>query len=404
MNDIVTVYVAELARRIKSRPFLVGLIVGVIAIACIIKLPALFAGSSQKLLIVAAPADASRASALLGSDYDVVGTLPPTPIDAALLTGHDAGSAVVISHRNGSIAIDIYAKDPGTISSDHVRRDLYPLAVAVATGWPQSRLQQIVNTPVEVHPVSSKFASSADSEVAHGIGFVLLFLLYLLILLNSTLVMSSVTEEKTSRIAELLVASVDPAALLAGKIGAATTLAFVQMVVWIAAVAALSLGGAPAASGGGRSAAAIAALLSGEAVNGTVVLAFVVFFILGLLQLSTCYAALASLISRTEDVGSVSLPLTLPVVLAFVIAINGLDAPDTPLVVGLSFVPLLSPFVMFARVAVSDVPLWQLTLSILINAVALGAIGWAAGKVYRVGMLLYGRAPNLKQVWSVIRS
>jgi ABC-2 type transport system permease protein len=115
-------------------------------------------------------------------------------------------------------------------------------------------------------------------------------------------------------------------------------------------------------------------------------------------------AGLGSLVNRTEDLGSVSIPVVMPVVFAFILAIVAIQVPDLPWIVGVSFLPLVSPFVMFARIAVTDVPIWQIVLCVAINVVALWAIAIAAGKLYRVGMLLYGRAPNLKQVWQVIRS
>jgi len=134
------------------------------------------------------------------------------------------------------------------------------------------------------------------------------------------------------------------------------------------------------------------------------VVAFLAFFIIGFLQLATLFAGAASLINRTEDLGSITFPLVMPVVAAFIIAIAALSSPDAPLAVVCSYVPLLAPFVMFARIAVSNVPLWQVAASVGINLVALYAIAVLAGKIYRVGMLLYGRSPSLRQVWSVIRS
>ena len=131
--------------------------------------------------------------------------------------------------------------------------------------------------------------------------------------------------------------------------------------------------------------------------------AFLIWFIIGFLQLSTLFAGAASLINRTEDLGSIAFPLVMPIVAAFLIAITGLAAPDSPLVVVCSYIPLLAPFVMFVRIAVSNVPLWQVAVSLAINLVALYLIAILAGKIYRVGMLLYGRAPSLRQVWSVIR-
>jgi ABC-2 type transport system permease protein len=115
-------------------------------------------------------------------------------------------------------------------------------------------------------------------------------------------------------------------------------------------------------------------------------------------------AGFASLINRTEDLGSISLPLVAPVIAAFFIAMVTLDSPDASWAVTSSMIPLISPFVMFARIAVSNVPAWQLALSIGINVVALYLITIMAGKIYRVGMLLYGRAPKLSQVWHVLRS
>jgi ABC-2 type transport system permease protein len=253
-----------------------------------------------------------------------------------------------------------------------------------------------------VTTIGSKFANSDQAFAARGIAYTLLFFLYMLILLNSQLVMSSVAEEKTSRIAELLIASVDPAALLAGKVLAALTLALLQLVVWAGAGVIFGSGAITGASASGSPVVALGGILS--VITPFVLSAFLAFFIIGQLQLSTMFAAFASLINRTEDLGSVTIPLVMPVVFALFIAIGTLGAPDSPWSVTLSFVPLFAPFVMFARIAVSNVPLWQIAASLLINLLALWGIALLAGKIYRVGMLLYGRAPKLSQIWSVIRS
>jgi ABC-2 type transport system permease protein len=121
------------------------------------------------------------------------------------------------------------------------------------------------------------------------------------------------------------------------------------------------------------------------------------------LQFSTIFAGIGSLISRPEDLGSVNSALILPIVAALIIAITALDAPDAPIVVASSFVPLVAPFTMFARIAVSAPPAWEAWASGAINLVALLAIGLFAGRLYRVGMLLYGRPPSLKQMWTTMR-
>jgi ABC-2 type transport system permease protein len=276
------------------------------------------------------------------------------------------------------------------------------LQLQLVTHRSAGAITKITTIPVIVKPVASKFTSAGQASAARGVAYTLLFLLYLLIIMNSQLVMSSVAEEKTSRIAELLIASVNPIALLTGKILASATLGFLQLAVWIAA--AVYLGGGNASQDAGSSGAALSLSNALDVLTPGMVIAFLVFFIIGFLQLSTLFAGAASLINRTEDLGSLALPLVMPIVFAFIIAIAALGSPDAPLAVICSYLPLLAPFVMFARIAVSNVPVWQIALSIGINLIALYAIAVFAGKIYRVGMLLYGRSPSLRQVWSVIRS
>jgi len=219
------------------------------------------------------------------------------------------------------------------------------------------------------------------------------------------LLMTSVAEEKTSRIAELLIASVNPSALLAGKIAAAAILGIIQMASWLLvgyALTALS-GGNHTGSAGTHGGDGFSAILS-NGISPTDILAFAAFFIIGYLQLSTLFAAFASMINRTEDLGSVSGPLIMPIVGAFFVAIYALGFPNSPFVVITSFIPLVAPFTMFARIAISVVPLWQIALSLLINVAAVWAIAVAAGKIYRVGMMTYGRSPKLSQIWATLRS
>jgi len=407
VNDFIVVYSAELMRRVKSRPFQIGLLVGVLGIVLFLKAPTLLMGSlgghDTRVVLAGAPALTARAKTLVDHDYTIAAVVAATTApDPAALKAHRADAWIVLAGTR-SLRVTVYAKDPGK-HWDRLADELAPLNLEMATNFGQARVKALLNIPVGVKAIDSHFANAAAADTAQAIAFTLLFFLYMLILINSQLVMSAVAEEKTSRIAELLIASISPIPLLYGKIAVAATLAFLQMVIWIGV--GILLG---SQSGGGAAAGSSSAGfdLSGALAGGITPLeaiAFFVLFALGFLQLSTMFAGLGSLINRTEDLGSISLPLVVPVVGAFFIAIAALAAPNTPWIVVVSFVPLVSPFVMFARVAVSDVPIWQLATCVGLNLIALWAIGTLAGKLYRVGMLLYGRAPNFKQVWQVIRS
>ncbi len=414
MNDFITVYSGDLMRRIKSRPFLIGLVLGTVAIVAMFKLPTMLVptivNQGTRLVIVADAPLAAQARPLLAKTLTVKGVVPAgTTVDRALLQRFDADSAVSIAQVKSGIRVTIFAKNPTSVPSGRVRAALLPLQVQHATHLTSAQIAAALDANVEVRSLSTKFHSVHQAVAAQGIAMTLVVFLYVLVLMNSQFVMSAVAEEKTSRIAELLIASVDPMVLLAAKVLVGATLSILQLLVWVGIGIALGSGGGAASAGAANAGAANANPFSlsgllGNTLSPEVILAFGVFFILGFLQISTVFAGVASLINRTEDLGSISGPMVIPTIAGYFIGILAINAPALPVVTVTSFVPLLSPFVMFARMAVSHVPLWQIGTSIALNLLALWAFAWFAGKLYRVGMMLYGRPPKLAQVWEILRS
>lgn len=407
MNEFVTVYSAEVMRRLRSRLFIMGLIFGALALTALMRFPSFIASSylsqSKKIVLAGAPPLTHRAAALLKDDFRILGTTlstaPPTP---GSLAARGVKGLIALTVGSSGLHVTIYANDPGDIGKYEVRQDLLPLQVQIATHQSIARVATMMTVPVTVHTVASKFGSAKQSDAARMIGYLLLTLLYVLILMNSQIIMSSVAEEKTSRIAELLLSTVNPAILLGAKIAASMTLAIVQMIVWVGL--ALVTGAhtpqiVPATALHGSGAA-----FSLEGVSGGTLAVFAIFFLLGYLQMATLFAAVGSLVNRTEDLGSVSGPLYVPVIAAFFIAMSALAIPDAPYVTITSFIPLFSPFVMFARIVVSVVPLWQILVTIMLNVLAIWWIALLSGKIYRVGMLLYGRPPRFGQILNVLRS
>lgn len=410
MNEFITVYSAEIMRRLKSRAFRIGLIIGILGIVVLIKFPQFMeklSGDAGKSIVLTGEGSLTkRAAALLDKDFTIAGTSTDSSMPTGpFLKSHKNATASVALGRSGSgLKATIYAKDPGNLSTGNLRRDLLPLNLQLATGMSQAKVNGLLKMQIDVRTVGSKFGTAAQAEGARAIASTLIFFLYLLIILNSQLILSSVAEEKTSRIAELLVASVQPTALLAGKIASAATLAILQMVIWIAVAALLGSAGMSGAPGASAGSIGLSGLSISSVISPLEIAAFFAFFILGYLQLATLFAAAGSLINRTEDLGSVSMPLVIPIIIAFFVAITALQTPDAGYVVVTSFIPLISPFIMFARIAVTNVPAIQIAFSLLINLGAVILIAILAGKVYRVGLLLYGRPPKLRQVWATLRN
>jgi len=406
VSTLGVVFVAEFGRRIRSRAFLVGTILGAASLLLIATIPSFLgnalSNASKRVVLVGDPALTVPAASLLARDFDVVATLPqldapPTP---AFLDAHRKAAAVAILRRDATgLRVVAYTRDPSSFRSVF-GRDLAPIQVALATGAPVERVAAHLRVPVDVRDVEGRFADVASADAAKGVAYVFVMLLYLAILLNAQQIMTSVAEEKTSRIAELLVATIDPSQLLAAKILATAATAFIQLAVWVATGILAGSAAATTFSSNQSSAPSIGVL----DVGAVQIVAFVAFFTVGFAQYGVLYAAAASLINRTEDLGSVAAPLVVPVIAGILLAQFGLQFPNSPQMAIVSFIPLVSPFVMFTREVVSNVPLWQLALSLAINVATAVALAYLAGKVYRVGLLLYGRSPSLKQIAATLRT
>ena len=407
MNEFLLVFGAEFARKVRSRAFIAGTIAGIVSIGILVLAPALFARtlrtSSSSVVLAGPPALRTRAAALLRERYDIVAQLDalPLPFTAASLDRyHKAAAGSVLAQDPGRLRIDVYARDLSQVG-EGLERTLGPLQLALATGADAAGVARLTQPDLRTHAIDSRFADADAAELAHGIAFALIFVLYLSIIITSQSVMASVAEEKTSRIAELLVATISPVRLLAGKVMAAGTLGLAQIAIWGAAglvLAPLGLSGVVGSAGG------VGAHLPLTLISPTTLAIFLAFFVLGFVQFATVYAAAASLISRTEDLGSVATPVILPVVGAFFLAQYAGVAPNAPISIIASFVPFVSPFVMFTRSTISNVPPFQLGLALVINLVAALACFSIAGKVYRVGLLMYGKLPSLRQVAAAVRS
>ena len=130
---------------------------------------------------------------------------------------------------------------------------------------------------------------------------------------------------------------------------------------------------------------------------------FVLYFVLGYLIYATLYAATGSIFENEQDAQSLQFPITFLVILAMVFVSLIISKPDSPLATLLSLVPFFAPILMIGRLSVTDVPLWQILLSLVLMAVTFYAILWGSAKIYRIGVLLYGKKPSLNEVMKWLR-
>ena len=292
-----------------------------------------------------------------------------------------------------------------------------------------------VDTPMSTYVFDESGQEKESSfEVPMIISMVLSMIIYLFVIMFSGMVMQSVIEEKSSRVVEVLVSSVKATELMFGKIIGVACVALTQFFLWIVLTAVLvggfsafigfdSLMGDPAqaeqmmemtAQMGGVDMAEMTATMTQEEGLGTVlatlrdfnwgqmIFAFVIYFVLGYLLYASFFAAIGSAVENEADTQQLQMPLTVPLMLAFFVALYAFKAPDSPLVWWGSMIPFTSPIVMLARIPYG-VPGWELGLSAALLALTFIACGWVSAKIYKIGILMFGKKTTFKDLWKWLR-
>lgn len=273
--------------------------------------------------------------------------------------------------------------------------------------------------------------SDAKAGIAYVVGMVCGFLIYLILFIYGTMVMRGVAEEKTNRIAEVIVSSVKPFQLMMGKILGIGTVGLLQFLIWIFLVIGLQFllplifpdmlhqmqsqpiqPGMVAATSVAENSGVLQNINSvlGQINFPLIIGCFLFYFLGGYFMYASLFAAVGSTVNEDpQDSQTLTLPITMPIIFGFVIMMQAVNDPNAPLAVFGSLFPLTSPIVMMARIAhgVPDgVPAWQLILSMALLVAGFLGTTWLAAKIYRTGILMYGKKVTWKEIgkWIFRRS
>lgn len=264
--------------------------------------------------------------------------------------------------------------------------------------------------------------TSSNSGIALGVGFLFTFMIYMFVMSYGGMVMQGVMEEKTNRIMEIIVSSVKPFQLMMGKIIGIALVGFVQIAIWGVMLTAILT--AVSFIMGTPEVATPPTMMGGDAAMQTVVaeaqagnpvteilgalpivellIMFVLYFIGGYLLYASFFAAVGASINAQEDSSQFMMPVILIMVFGLYAALYGAENPDGPLAFYASIFPLTSPIVMMVRIPFG-VPLWQELLSLALLYASAIFIVWMSGRIYRVGILMYGKKPTVKEILKWIR-
>jgi ABC-2 type transport system permease protein len=398
----------EYIERVRTKAFVIGTILGPLLMAALIVVPTLAARTKGKALRVAV-VDATGA---LGNDVEHAlrelrendrprFEVRPGSTDASETALKELNKAINAETLDGYVVLPQDVLKAGTITyyGRNVSNfgDLNNLRSTVGRVLVARRLTGAGLDPTKVEDLTrdtdlkrfrvSDTGQREDQGATFALAMILLMILYVSILMWGQAVMTSVIEEKTSRVVEVMAAGVPSTTLLMGKLLGVGSAGLTQFLVW-----SLSLLGVSLASAG-----AVGSFVLPE-IQPLMLVSFVVFYLLGFFFYAALYAAIGASVNTVQEAQGLVFPVILPIILAMVCWPAVMQSPDGPLAFTVSMIPGMSPLIMFLRIVVLTPPMWQILLSIALLALSILAVVWFAARVYRVGILMYGKRPTFPEI------
>jgi ABC-2 type transport system permease protein len=435
MNPIWIVAQREFLTRVRKRTFLVMTLLGPLFFGLLMMAPALLASlpeGPKKILVVDHSYLLVGEKGVSDAQYEF---LKPSP--EALKSGKE------ILETNSSYDGLLYLppsenNDPDFILKNAKLFTLEELPISLVGAMEDQLEQKAYEQKLRLEGVDPEVVKRAEtnarlSSVLIGeegeeensarefkmiLGLFAGYLIYMFVFLYATQIMRGVIEEKTSRIVEVIISSVKPMQLMLGKIIGIAGVGFLQFVIWVGLTAALYVGlsatlladafnpetiaqmqAQPEA--GGMATEVLSAL---QSINYPLVLtSFLFYFIGGYLLYGALFAAVGSAVDAESDTQQFMLPLTLPLILALLVSMRIMESPDSPLAFWFSIIPFTSPVVMMVRIPFG-VPMWELGLSMVLLVVGFLGTTWLASRIYRIGILSYGKKASFKDLWKWLRT
>jgi ABC-2 type transport system permease protein len=246
----------------------------------------------------------------------------------------------------------------------------------------------------------------SNTHIIMLISYIMAFILYMFIFMFGSMVLRGVIEEKSSRIIEVIISSVKPFQLMSGKIIGIALVALLQFLIWVVLTlvffAIFQIFSSDIENGviGG-----LTGELTNELANVNIIeilVFFILFFLGGYLLYASMFAAVGSAVESEADSQQLMMPITIPLVLAIMIMVHTFRYPDSSLSVWASMIPFTSPVIMVARIPFG-VPIWQILLSLTILVATFVLMSCITAKIYRVGILMYGKKPSFKEIFKWLK-
>ena len=427
-NSIGIIIGREFNERVQKKSFIITTLLTPLLMMLLIFAPMLISGYSDDSAKMIAVVDDSHVIApQLTNTDEIVFEQTPLPLEIARKE-YDGYYAVL--HIGSDIVTNpagacLYTNGTAAMGTEHNIASQLTMAVQkekMKTYNIGQQVMQELNTRVALQSLKnnpgSEDAESSSAMVASVLAYVLSFILYMFLLLYGVMVMQSVIEEKNNRVLEVLVSTVKPFDMMMGKILGIACVALLQIIIWIAFIggmayfilphvlpdevlAAMELlkQGAPASAVGGTEMGMLQAIMMLGNIKyvGGIILWLLVFVFGGFLLYAAMFAAVGSAVDSPQDAQQLQTPIMLPIMLALFVMLSVINDPTSDMAFWFSMIPFTSPIVMMARIPY-EIPMWEIALSAILLYITFIIVVWGAGKIYRVGILMHGKKPNIKEL------
>ena len=415
MHKIWLIIKREYLVRVRKKSFILMTILGPILMAALLIVPTFLATQTQENRIIALNEDANYI--LEDSEFIHFTNIPRSEAEL-LKTDFSESPFYALLYIEGE-NFTLYSNQQISLSvSKSIKRQLEQLIEHEKLKLLGIDLQILEDASTEIN-ITTKIisedgnTSNSQAEASMGIGFISGILIYMFIFMYGTMVMRGVIEEKTSRIVEVIISSVKPFQLMMGKILGVALVGLTQFVLWIlltiiiSTVAELAfLDANVMATEMNSSDQSVILAQVAEFTGGInllqIFLAFIFYFLAGYLMYSALFAAVGSAVDAEADTQQFVLPITIPLILSFVLITPVMENPDGTLAFWMSMIPFTSPVIMMVRLPFG-VANWELALSIGILIASFIATTWLAGRIYRTGILMYGKKATYKEIWKWLK-
>lgn len=434
MHKLLAVIRREFLTRVHTRAFVIGTVIGPLLMGLLFVLPMLLSRreTAPKSIVVldAGSGDLGRLAAerLRSEVRDSVSNARPrylvrrVPVDGASLNQVRDSLVARIGRPDGAGIDGVLVIDDSTLASGRtvylgvnvgspgdmsaLRRALDPLlkAARLAEAGVDTAVVRAALRPIDFRTlkVSEGRVTGESGEASFLLAYVMSFMLYFALLLYGVQVMTSVVEEKSSRIMEVLVSSVSPFQLLLGKVVGVGAVALLQLAIWAGTAMVLTTFGAQIATQLGASPSAAAGLPL-PMVSPDMLVVFLLFFSLGFLFFAAGYAAIGSMCSTVQETQQSHTPITIVIAAGLLTMFALLSEPAGTLARVLSLVPFVAPFVTPVRYSFAPIPIPELLASVAAMILGVLAVVWIAARIYRVGILSYGKKATFRDVARWVR-